>query len=186
MSLTRDAAWQLLREQLHSSNLVKHCLASEAIMRALARRFEADEEAWGITGLLHDIDLDLLGGDLSEHGELGAKLAAKAGLADEYVEAIRLHKHSPSADLRHTTLQHSLAAAETITGLIVATALVYPDKQLASVKPKSIRKRFKEPRFAAGAHRDHILECEAIGLSLDEFIELSLAAMQGISQELGL
>ena len=184
--MTTNKARELLGQYLKNENLVKHCVASEAIMRALAPRFDADPELWGITGLLHDIDLELVEGDHEKHGERGAEIVKEAGLPAECVDAIRLHKFSPDEKVRKTTLDHALAAAETITGLIVATALVYPDKKLASVKLKSVKKRFKEPRFAAGANRDHIRECEAIGIELPEFFELSLDAMKSIAPELGL
>lgn len=179
-------ARELLGKYLKSENLVKHCLASEAIMRALAPRFKADPDLWGITGLLHDIDLELVKGDMEKHGEVGAGILMEAGLPNEYVEAIRLHKYPPEQGVRKTTLDHALAAAETITGLIVAAALVYPDKKLASVKLKSVRKRFKEPRFAAGANREHIRECEIIGIEKNDFFDISLEAMKKIAPELGL
>jgi putative nucleotidyltransferase with HDIG domain len=184
--ITREKAFELLTANLKAENLVKHCLASEAIMRDLAPRFDGDPEAWGITGLLHDIDLEVVDHDPEKHAEVGAEMLIQAGLKPEYAQAIRRHKAPPEQSERSTTLDHALAAAETITGLIVATALVYPDKKLASVKPKSVRKRIKEPRFAAGANRDHIRECEKIGLELPEFVDLSLEAMKKIAPELGL
>ena len=184
--ITREKAYELLTSNLKKENLIKHCLATEAIMRELAPRFSEDPEAWGITGLLHDLDLEIVNNDMHTHALKSAEIAVEAGLAEKYAEAIRRHNAEGLGLSRETTLDHALAAAETITGLIVATALVYPDKKLASVKVKSVRKRIKEPRFAAGADRDIIRECEIVGIPLDEFCELSLEAMKGISTELGL
>lgn len=187
--INREQAIESLRKHLKTPNLVSHCLASESILSALAREIGKDEqeqEAWGIMGLLHDIDLDEIDGDMSRHGDYGAELLQKKGLTEPYLTAIRVHKEPAGTEKRHTPLQHALAAGETITGLIVATALVQPDRKLASVKTRSIRKRMKEPRFAAGASRDIIRECELIPVELDRFIEISLAAMQGISTNLGL
>ncbi len=184
--MDREAAYNLLKKHLTTPNLIKHCVATEAIMRELALRFNEEKEMWGITGLLHDLDLDILKGDLSKHGKVAAKLAEEEGLEKPYVQAIIKHPASVIENVRRTTLEHALSAAETITGLIVATALVYPDKKLAGVKAKSIRKRFKEPRFAAGADRDHIRECEMIDIELPEFIDISLNAMKKIASEIGL
>lgn len=184
--MSREAAWELLNEHLKTKNLLNHCLASEAIMRALAPRFDADPDSWGIAGLLHDIDLDMISGEMHTHGLVGAKLLEEKGLAPELVQAITRHNAEGLGLKRETILDHALAAAETLTGLIVATALVYPDKKLASVKLKSITKRFKEPRFAAGVNRDIVAECEAIGIDRKEFFEIGLEAMKGIAENIGL
>lgn len=185
--MERTEAYALLTEKLRADNLVKHSLATEAIMRALARHFEEDEELWGMTGLLHDLDLEIVGDDMSTHGQVTADLLGKTCFPQEGVQAIRMH-NTEGLELgeRTSRFEHSLAAAETITGLIVATALVLPGKSLADVKAKSIRKRMKETAFARGARREVIMECEEAGVPLDEFIDLSLTAMQGIAEELGL
>ncbi|HPQ67843.1 MAG TPA: HDIG domain-containing protein [bacterium] len=184
--ITRERALALLSEKLGDlPNLYKHCLASEAIMRALAPRFGEDPEFWGLAGLLHDIDLGEVGDDMSVHAEVGASLLNELGVHPEITGAIRKHNDTLGFP-RETTLEHALAAAETVTGLVIATALVYPDKKLASVKPKSVRKRYKEKLFAAGADRAIIAECETIGIPLDEFLELSLQALVGIADDLGL
>ena len=184
--LTRDDAWKLLNEYLKTPNLIKHCLATEAILRELALKFGADPDSWGIAGLVHDIDLDMVNADMSTHAEKGAQILRDAGLETELVEAVRRHNAEGLGLKRETELDYALAAGETITGLIIATALVYPDKKLSSVKPKSITKRFKSARFAAGANREIIMECEKIGIDLKEFVEISLKAMQGVAEDLGL
>ncbi len=108
------------------------------------------------------------------------------GVDAEIIDAIRMHNEKAHGEPRQTTFHHALAAGETITGLVTATALVYPDKKLSSVKPKSVRKRIKEKAFARGADREIIRECEKLGLEINEFCDLALAAMQNISDDLGL
>jgi predicted hydrolase (HD superfamily) len=104
----------------------------------------------------------------------------------ESIEAIKLHNEMATGIPRSKEFHHALAAGETITGLIVATTLVYPDKKLASVKPKSVTKRMKQKAFAASVSREHIMECEKIGIPLNEFAELAVVAMRGIADKIGL
>ena len=185
-AIPREKALELLHSYIKNPNMIKHCLASEAVMRALARRLDADEDTWGIAGLLHDIDVEKTNADLHVHCLEAVPILREAGMDEESIEAIRRHNEIACGVARETVYQHAMAAGETITGLIIATALVYPDKKLASVKPKSITKRMKEKAFAASVSRENILECETIGIPLPEFAELSLNAMRGISDELGL
>lgn len=184
--ITREGALGLLQKHVNTPNMFKHCLASEAVMRAIAGRIGEDVEKWGLAGLLHDLDAETHT-DLSVHTTETVRILKEAGVDAEIVEAIRLHNEAAHpGETRSTRFQHLLAAGETITGLITATALVYPDKRLASVKPKSVRKRINEKAFAAGANRDIIRECETAGIPIDEFCDICLAAMQGISDDLGL
>ncbi len=183
--MDRVEAWELLNQHVKNDYLIKHSLATEAIMRALARKFGQDEEMWGIAGLLHDLDFDQTADDPQRHALVSAEMLA-GKLPDEIVEAIKRHNAEALGLKRETTLDLALTAAETITGLIVATTLVYPDKKLASVKPKSVTKRMKEKSFAAKVNRDHIRLCEQFDLPLSEFAALSVEAMRGISDELGL
>jgi putative nucleotidyltransferase with HDIG domain len=182
----RDCAWALLREHVRAEGMIRHCLASEAVLRALARRLGEDEELWGLAGLLHDLDVEITGADLSVHGLKSAEILSAKGYPPELVEAVRLHNEGAHGVKRSARLHKALAAGETITGLITATALVYPDKRLSSVKASSVVKRMKEKGFAASVDRGVILECEQIGLPLPEFAELALGAMRGISGQLGL
>jgi putative nucleotidyltransferase with HDIG domain len=171
---------------VHQPNLIKHCLATEVIMRHLAIKLGEDEELWGLTGLLHDIDLEHTRGDPNQHAKLGAQILEDAGFPEAGVKAVLAHNGEVLGIERENRLEHGLTCAETVTGLIVATALIYPDKKLDSVKTKSITKRMKEKRFAENVSRDKILECERLGLDLEDFIQLSLEAMQQISLQLGL
>jgi putative nucleotidyltransferase with HDIG domain len=184
--ITRERALELLHQHLNTPNMVKHSLASEAVMRALARHFDEDEELWGLAGLLHDLDAEATGDDLSAHTHQTVAVLGQEGVNEEIIDAIRMHNEHAHNDKRSQRIHHALAAGETITGLVIATALVYPDKKINSVKPKSVRKRYKEKQFAAGASREIIAECELIGIPLADFCDLSLAAMQGISADLGL
>ena len=184
--ITRERALELLNQYLSNQNLIKHCLASEAVLRALARHFGEDEDLWGLTGLLHDLDVELTLDDLSRHTRETVRILRAEGVAEEIIEAIRMHNEQAHADRRSERFHHALAAGETITGLITASALVCPDKKLASVKPKSVRKRFKAKAFAAGANREIIAECEQIGIPIDDFCDLCLTAMQSIAEDLGL
>lgn len=185
--MQRDKALELLRTHLKNENLVRHCLASEAVLRALAARLGADAELWGLAGLLHDIDVELTAGDLSRHTHEAVKILKENGLPETLIEAVMMHNEAAHAGKKRSeTFHRALAAGETITGMITATAMVYPDKKLASVKASSVTKRMKDKRFAASVDRGIIMECEALGLKLEEFVELSLGAMRGISGDLGL
>lgn len=184
--IKRDEAMALLKSYIKNEKMIRHCLASEAVMVGLAKRLDEDEEKWALTGLLHDLDVELVNADLSIHTLETEKILRDKGVDEDIIEAIGMHNETASKTERSKKFHHALAAGETITGLIVATALVYPDKKLASVKPKSIRKRMKQKAFAAGVNREIIMECEKIDLDLNEFCEISLTAMQGIADQLGL
>ncbi len=184
--MTRDEADALLKAHVKNERMLDHSYASEAVLRALAGRLGRDVEKWGLAGLLHDIDIEAVGGDLTYHGSEAEKILTTAGIDPEIVDAVKMHNEAACGKPRQTEFQHALAAGETLTGLIVATALVYPDKKIAGVKVKSVTKRMKEKAFAASVNRDTIRECEKIGLSLDEFVEISLGAMRGIADCLGL
>ena len=183
--MTREEAISSIKTNVENANLVKHMLATEAVMRALARRLGEDEDEWGLTGLLHDIDVELTEGDMKAHSQLGADLARELGASEAMAHAILCHNEKHGVPLE-TKLDKALFCADPLTGLITAAALVRPDKKLASVEAKSVRKRFKEKTFAAGADREQIASCRELGLELDAFLELALKAMKGIAQDLGL
>ena len=183
--MTREEALDSVKANVENENLIKHMLATEAIMRALAERLGEDEEEWGLTGLLHDIDVELTEGDMSSHSNLGADLVREMGAGEAIAHAILTHNEEHGIP-RESKLDKALFCADPLTGLIIAAALVRPDKKLAGVEAKSIRKRFKEKSFAAGANREQIATCSELGIELDEFLELGLKAMQGIAGDLGL
>lgn len=183
--ISREEAISLLNEHVKSENMQKHCYASEAVLRALAKRLNKNEDEWGIAGLLHDIDVEITDGDPSTHGPYSKKILSGL-VSDEMLDAIVMHNEIATGKERSTEFQHALAAGETITGLITATTLVYPDKKIASIKTKSVTKRMKQKAFAASVKRENILECEKIGIPLSEFAGLSVSAMKEISDKLGL
>lgn len=183
--ISREIAVKLLNDNIQNTNMIRHCLASEAVLRAVAQKLGKDPEEWGLTGLLHDVDVEITQADPHRHGPYAAGMLDGL-LSPEAVEAVVMHNERATGKERTTVFQHALAAGETITGLIMATAMVYPDKKLASVKPKSITKRMKEKAFAASVKRENILECELIGIPIQDFAELALIAMQEISEELGM
>lgn len=169
-----------------------HLRESEVIMRALAKRLGQDAETWGIIGLLHDIDWDLTKADPREHCIKMRKILREAGGSDFLIETIASHGYGLESipelfdKQRTTTVQHCLVAAETLTGLIIASTLMQPDKKLTSLSIESLQKKFKTKGFAARCNRDLIMECESAGVPLEEFLQLGLTALQGISGELGL
>ncbi len=183
--MTRKEALDSVRANVENENSVKHMLATEVIMGALAERLGEDEEEWGLTGLLHDIDMELTEGDMSSHSKLGTDLVREMGASEAVAHAILAHNEAHGVP-RETKLDKALFCVDPLTGLITAAALVRPDKKLASVEAKSVSKRFKEKSFAAGANREQIATCSELGIELDEFIELGVKAMQGVAGELGL
>jgi len=186
MILPREEALGLLRKYVKNEKMIAHSLASEAVMHALAVHLGRDPEAWAQAGLLHDIDVEITNADAYTHGPVGARWLAELGLDADVVDAVAMHNEVAAGKARATEFQHALAAGETITGLVMATALVYPDKKIASVKTKSVVKRMKEKAFAASVKRENIMECELIGIPIDQFAAMAISAMSGISDEIGL
>lgn len=176
----------LMERHCTENTLRKHCLASGAVLKALARRLGQDEEMWAVTGLLHDLDYDQTKDDMPRHGLVTVELLKDQSLPAEVIQAIKAHNAENLGLERKSPLDIALTCGETITGLVVATTLVYPDKKLASVKPKSVTKRMKEKAFAASVNRDHIRLCEDLGVPLAEFAALAVEAMREISDDLGL
>ncbi|HEY92067.1 MAG TPA: HDIG domain-containing protein [Dehalococcoidia bacterium] len=183
--MDREEALDSIYANVENENLIKHMLATEAVMRAMAVQLGEDKEAWGLAGLLHDIDVELTEGDMSTHSKLGADLVREMGVGEEIVHAILCHNEAHGVPLE-SKMDKALFCVDPLTGLITAAALILPDKALASLKVKSVRKRFKEKSFAAGANREQIATCSDLGIELDDLIELGVSAMQGIAPSLGL
>jgi putative nucleotidyltransferase with HDIG domain len=181
--MNRDEAVAFLEENVGNSNLRKHCLACEAIMRRLAGRFAGDAEAWGLCGLLHDIDYDQVGQDPERHAVVGAEMLEARGVAPEIVEAVKGHNDKAPRD---SHMARALYAADPASGFIVACALIRKDKKLAPVDVAFMKKRFREKRFAANASREQMAACSGLGMELDEFLGECLEAMKTISSPLGL
>ena len=183
--MTRKEALESIKANVENENLIKHMLATEAIMRALASRLGEDEEEWGLTGLVHDIDMELTEGDMNTHSKLGADLARELGANEAMTHAILAHNEAHGVPLE-TKLDKALFCADPLTGLLTAAALVRPDKKMAGLEARSVMKKFKEKSFAAAVDRQQIAQCQELGLELDEFVELGLGAMKEIAADLGL
>ncbi|MDR0645599.1 MAG: HD domain-containing protein [Elusimicrobiota bacterium] len=184
--MTKQEALSLLKQYVKNENMIRHCIASGAVLYDLAQKLGCDKELWQAAGILHDIDVELVGDDIMKNHGTKAREILKDKLDEQAIAAIEAHNEHANIRARSTTFDHALAAGETITGLITATAYVYPDRKVSSVKPKSIIKRMKEKNFAASVNRNTIMECEKIGIPLQEFTEISLSAMQNAAEELGL
>jgi uncharacterized protein len=184
--VNRDDALQLVRARVQNENMVKHMLAAEAIMGALAQRLGEDEESWRLAGLLHDLDAEETAESMEIHGVLTVQWLRESGIRDEAVlHAIAAH-NSANGSCIESRMDRALFACDPLTGLVTAAALIRPEKKLGLVELKSLKKRFKEPSFAKGARREDILTCTELGIDLDEFLALGLEAMKEISDDLGL
>lgn len=184
MRINRSEALDLLYSKMQSQNLRRHCLSVEAAMGALARTYNLEPSTWSIVGLLHDGDYEQTKEDIKNHSVLMAKWLRELGETDEvFLHAIESH----GAANPTTIMEWSLFCCDELTGLIVATALVQPDKKLASVTVEKVLDKFKSKNFAAGAKREDIIMCEEkLNIKLDKFIEIVLKGMQSIASEIGL
>ena len=187
--MTREEAIKILEENLENKNMIKHCLASGAVMRGLAKKLGEDgdlpagrQDEWEVAGLLHDADAEKT---TSEKQGVTVGEWVKDQISEEVTQAMAAHNFETGVSPQ-SKMDWALFSSEKLTGLIVATTLVLPSKKLVDVTTEMVLRRFKEPRFAAGAKRENILECEKLGLSLEEFVDICLKAMQEISEDLGL
>jgi putative nucleotidyltransferase with HDIG domain len=185
MTPDRAAVLAEVETRVANENLRRHMLATEAIMRALAEHFGEDPDVWGLAGLGHDLDTEETEGDFARHGAVAAETLRGLGLPEEAVHAVIAHNPDTGV-VAAERIDVALVAADQLSGLITAAALVRPDKDLAGVKVKSARKRYREGAFARGVDRESIARCEELGLELDEFFALGLEAMQGVAPDLGL
>lgn len=183
--MTRDEAIALLKSHVSNRNLIKHMLAVEAVMDRLAEKFGEDENDWRLAGLLHDIDYDKTASDPAAHSIVAAEILREQGLPEHIIYAVKVHNHYHGLP-RKSLLDKALYAVDPLTGLIVAAALIHPDKKLASIDRDFVLNRYKEKSFARGADREVIASCQSFGMSLEEFVELGLSAMQEIADDLGL
>ncbi len=185
-NMNREEALQLLRGEMKSDILIKHCLATEAIMKRMARELSEDENKWGLCGLLHDLDFEQTAQKPEEHTLITSEMLRQRNFGEDIIVAIQEHNAEAIGRKRETKMGIALTCSESITGLIVAATLVLPDKKIANLKPKSVRKRMKEKAFAKNVSRESIRECEKIGLDLERFVDLSIEAMKEIASDLNL
>lgn len=183
--MTREEALKLVQDKIKNQNLVKHCLAVEAVMYDLAEHLHEDIQKWSLAGLLHDIDYEETKDEPNKHSLIGAEILEKIGLDKEIIEAVKTHNEIHGL-FRETKIAKALFCADPITGLIIASTLVLPNKKITDLNTENVLNRFKEKHFAQGANRQTISACSELGLTLEEFIKISLKAMQKISIDLGL
>ena len=187
--ITREQAHDILVKYMKGERYIQHSYAVEAIMKGLAKRLAPDEvEYWGIAGLLHDLDEEQCDWqhNMSVHGPTSVEILKKEGI-DYPVLGDAIKAHNPKCGMKaKTNLQYALLAADPMSGFVKAVAQIYPDKKIASVKHKSVMKRFNELRFASGANRDYMEAIEFTGLSLDDLIDVALEEMGAIADVLGL
>lgn len=187
--ISREKALEILNANMQNQNLRRHCLAVEAVMRALARQFGEDEEKWDLVGLLHDADYEKTKENPGQHTLLVHQWLEEAGETDpEILEAILSHNFEHTGKNQpKNRLEWSLYCCDELTGFIVAVALVHPSKKLAEVTVESVLKKFPDKAFAAAVKREQIKGCEEkLGIPLEEFVKITLEAMQGVNEELGL
>lgn len=187
--ITREQALEFLHKNMKNNNLRKHCYAVEAVMRALAKHFNEDEDVWRIAGLIHDADYELTKSDSSRHVQTVVSWLKGMGVDEKIIKAVHAHgwKFVEGCPKPSNKLEWSLYCCDELTGLIVAVTLVRPDKKLSSVTVESVLKKWDNKTFAAGVNREQIKMCEErLGMKLSDFIGIALLAMQEISGELGL
>ncbi len=183
--MRREEAWRLLCEYTQSENLRRHALAVEACMRYYARLWGEDEELWGITGLLHDLDYEQHP-SLEEHPFVGMEILRQKGYPEEVVRAVGAHADHTGIP-RQTRMEHTLFACDELTGFVTAVALVRPSKKLAEVDVPAVRKKMKDKAFARAVSREELLKgAEEIGLPFEEHVQNVINAMSSIADELGL
>ena len=183
--IIRDEALELLKRHLKNENLMKHSFAVEAILKEMASILKKDEELWALTGLLHDLDYEYTKQNPEKHATMTAEILEEL-LPTEAINAIKAHNYQHSMQIPQTYLDKALIAADAVSGLIIAAALVMPSKKLEDVKTTTIHKKYKDKSFASGCNRKRIDLCEDVGLELDRFLELSLNALKNIADQLDL
>jgi putative nucleotidyltransferase with HDIG domain len=182
--MDRDTALSLLQTHVKTKNLVKHCLACEAVLAGLARRLGEDEQTWRLGGLLHDLDYDQTADSPETHGRIAAQMLEEADVDSGIIHAVLAHADKAP---RESALDKALWCVDPLTGLIVAAALIRSEKKLSAIDTQFVLNRMKEKSFARGVNREQIRACEQeLGLTLAEFVDIGLKAMQEISDDLEL
>lgn len=181
--MNRDEALSLLKQHLKNKNLVKHSLAVETCMRALAERLNQNVEKWGLAGILHDLDYEITEKSPELHTKETVKILEDKGVEQEIIRTIQAHAGQVECK---NAMEWAIFAIDPLTGLIIAATLMHPSKKLGEIDLGFVERRYKEKSFARGARREDIEQIKNIGLDLDEFISICIGAMQGISGDLGL
>ena len=181
--MDRAQAVALCREKCLKETTVRHLISVEGVMRGLARRFEQDEDRWGLTGLFHDLDQDHTGDDAENHARLAAGWLREAGVDERVINGVLAHAY---AEYRTDLMSKAVVHADAVAGLLVAAALVRPERS-TGMKVSSVKKKLKEKAFAPGVNREEVLGVEeGIGLSLEEFLAVSIEGLQRVAPEIDL
>lgn len=183
--IDRTEASTLLHQYLQNEKLIFHSLAVEAIMRKIASHLHKNIELWGLTGLLHDLDYEYTEKNPEKHATITAELVDGL-LPSKSIHAIKSHNYIHTGHLPTSKIDKALISSDAVSGLIIASALVMPHKKLSEVTPKTVSKKFSDKSFAKGCDRDRILLCEDIDIPLEEFLNISLTALQEIASNLKL
>jgi putative nucleotidyltransferase with HDIG domain len=181
--MDRPSAHAFARDKCLKDTTFRHLVSVEGVMRSLSRRFGEDEEIWGLTGLFHDLDQDHTGDDGSRHALLAAEWLREAGVDERVVNGVLAHAYE---EYRTDRMSEAVVHADAVAGLLVAAALVRPEKA-TGMKVSSVKKKLKEKAFAPGVNRDEVLDVEEkIGLPLDEFLEVSIRGLQDVAPDIDL
>jgi putative nucleotidyltransferase with HDIG domain len=180
--IDRDTAMTLVKEKAQKDITVRHLISVEGVMRRLAQHFGGDEHLWGLTGMFHDLDQDVTANDKERHARLAAEWLKEAGVDASVVNAVLAHAHD---EYQTDQMSRSIVQADALAGLLVATALMRPEKA-TGMKVSSVKKKLKEKSFAPGVNRDEIFACSDIGLELDQFIQLGIEGLQLVAADIGL
>lgn len=183
--LNRDEAFKLLGKYLRDDKLIKHSLAVEAILKDMAKKLNEDENLWGLTGLLHDLDYEYTKNEPEKHSTITTQLL-KGLLPETSLNAIRAHNYTHTDCIPTNSIEKALIAADAVSGLVIATALIIPTKKLVDVNTATLLNKFKDNSFARGCDRNKIELCIDEGFSIKNFLELSLNALQKISEKIDL
>jgi len=187
--LSKEKALAIVRAHVKRENLLKHIYAVEAIMRGCAAELHEDVELWGMAGLLHDADFDETFTDPARHGNRSVEILqaeVPGEVPEEVLKAIKAHNPEHTGVQPETKMEFALLAADAVSGLIIAMALIIPSKKLADVKPENVPRRYKEKDFARNCNRANMLLAEKAGLAIERFFEVALKSLQDVASELGL
>jgi putative nucleotidyltransferase with HDIG domain len=181
--MDRDSALRLVREKAEKETTVRHLISVEGVMRALARHLGEDEDAWALTGLFHDLDQDQTHDDPERHANQAAEWLREAGVDEKVVNGVLAHAHE---QYRTDRMSQAVVHADAVAGLLVAAALVRPEKAIG-MKVSSVKKKLKEKAFAPGVNREEILQAEdKLEMPLDDFIRVSIEGLQQVAAEIEL
>lgn len=181
--MDRDSALALVRDRAEKETTVRHLISVEGVMRALARHFGEDEDAWALTGLFHDLDQDQTHDDPERHANQAAEWLREAGVDEKVVNGVLAHAHE---QYRTDRMSKAVVHADAVAGLLVAAALVRPEKAVG-MKVSSVKKKLKEKAFAPGVNREEILQAEEkLEVPLDDFIRISIEGLQRVAGEIDL